>query len=142
MREEGKIFTIEKTHINYLQQAIAKMSKSSLIYSAIVPIVKTFIADPSIASNLNDFGINTDVIVSAINKDMKKDEQHRSFFGDFSSLLDSWDDLGRIYSVVESGNSDNLMDQFKDETLVDAFVNILSALFTNPIINPEPEPGD
>ncbi len=142
MEEEGKIFTIKKTHINYLQQAIAKMSKSSLIYSAIVPIVKSFIADPSVADSLNDFGINTDVIVSAINKDMRKDEQHRSFFGDLSTLLDSWDDLGRIYSVVESGNSDNLMEQFKDETLVDSFVNILSALFTNPIINPEPEAGD
>ena len=142
MEEEGKIFTIEKVHINYLQQAIAKMSKSSLIYSAIVPIVKTFIADPTVADSLNDFGLNTDVVVSAINKDMKKDEQHRSFFGDLSSLLDSWDDLGRIYSVVESGNSDNLMDQFKDTTLVDSFVNILSALFTNPIINPDPEPGD
>ncbi len=142
MAEEGKIFTIEKTHINYLQQAIAKMSKSSLIYYAIVPIVKTFISDATISSNLNDFGLSTDVLVSAINKDMKKDDSHRSFFGDFSGLLDSWDDLGRIYSIVESGNSDNLMDQFKDETLVDSFVNIMSVLFNNPIINPDPEPGD
>ena len=142
MREEGKIFTIEKTHIIYLQQAIAKMSKSSLIYSAIVPVIKTFISDSSIADNLNDFGLNTDVLISAINHDMKKDEQHRAFFGDLSSLLDCWDDLGRIYSVVESGNSDNLMDQFKDSTLVDSFINILSALFDNPLINPDPEPGD
>ena len=67
---------------------------------------------------------------------MKKDDSHRSFFGDFSGLLDSWDDLGRIYSIVESGNSDNLMEQFKDTTLVDSFVNIMSVLFNNPIINP------
>ena len=142
MKEEGKFFTIEKVHINYLQQAIAKMSKSSLIYSAIVPIIKTFISDPTVADGLNDFGLNTDVLISAINHDMKKDEQHRAFFGDLSSLLDCWDDLGRIYEVVDSGNSDNLMDSFKDPTLVDSFVNILSALFENPLINPEPEPGD
>ena len=142
MEDPNNFFSIKQVHINHLKSAISKMNASDLIYSAIVPIIKVFIADASVANTMNDLGLSSQVIVSAINHDAKKPANQRSFFTDFGSLLNCWEDLANIYSLSGSLDGANLMDKFKDDSLVDSLVHILTLIFENPLINPDPQPGD
>ena len=142
MEDPNNFFSIKPVHINHLKSAINKMNASNLIYSALVPIIRSFISNPEISGSFSDLGINPDVIVSAINHDMKKQPNQRTFFNDIGSLLNGWDDLANMFSLVGSSDGGDLMDKFKDDTLVDSFVNIMTLLIENPLINPEPEPGD
>ena len=141
MTEKDNFFSIEKKHVNAFKEAITKMDNSSLLYSAIVPVLKTFFKD-SMTDTLNDIGLRSDVIISAINHDAKK--EHHTLFTDLASLLDSWDDLSKLFQIAGSSDSDNLMNKFKenDGEVVDSLVHVLSVLHNNPIINPTPEAGD
>lgn len=136
MTEPGNYFSIDVEHINHFKDAIEKMDCSTLLYSAITPIVKSFIGKESFASFFNDIGLRSDVIVSAINQDAKK-ENHQ-FFTAFASLLDNWSNLGKIYNLTSSGGGTDLMDKFKDGELVDTLVTLLNVIHDNPIINPTP----
>ena len=78
--------------------------------------IKVFIADASVANTMNDLGLSSQVIVSAINHDAKKPANQRSFFTDFGSLLNCWEDLANIYSLSGSLDGANLMDKFKDDS--------------------------
>ena len=142
MEDPNNFFSIKKQHITALQNALGKMSASNLIYSAVVPIIKNYISEPNISGSFTDMGLNVDVIISAINHDMKRQPVQRTFFGDIASLLDGWDDLASIFSLVGSTDGNNMLDKFKDDALVDSFVNIMTLIFENPLINPDPEPGD
>ena len=139
MTDKNNFLSIDVKHINYFREAIIKMDKSSLLYYGLVPILKSLIADGDVAGILNDIGLRSDVIVAAINQDMKK--TNHTFFEDFASLLDNWSELGEIYGLMGS-NSDNLMDKFKDENLVNSLIKILSVIWKNPLFNPTPEAGD
>ena len=140
MSEPGNYFSIDAKHINTFSSAIEKMDNSTLLYSAVVPIIKSFIGKEDFANTMKDIGLRNDVIVNAIEKDGKK-EQH-TFFHDFSTLLSHWSDLSSIYTLTSSGGGTGIMDKFKDEKLVDSLVSILLELYKNPIINPTPEEGD
>lgn len=138
--EPGNYFSIDKAHIDVFATAIRKMDNSSLLYSATVPIIKSFINQDVFTDFLKDVGLRNDVIVDAINKDALK--EHHTFYDDFGSLLSHWSDLADIYSLTTSGGGEGLMDKFKDGKLVDALVSLLSEIYKNPIINPTPVPGD
>ena len=139
MTDPNNFLSIDVKHIEYFRQAIVKMDKSSLLYSGLVPIIKSFISSGDAGNTLNDIGIRSDVIVAAINHDMNK-ETH-TFFNDFASLLENWSELGDIYSLMGS-SSENLMDKFKNEDLVNSLTRLLSVIWKNPLFNPTPESGD
>ena len=140
MTDKDNFLSIDVKHINYFKEAIIKMDNSSLLYYGIVPVLKSLIGGKDVSDTFNDIGLRSDVIVSAINRDMKK--ENHTFFEDFASLLDSWSDLGDIYGLMGSNNSDNLMDKFKDGNLVDSLTKMLSVIWKNPLFNPTPEAGD
>ena len=141
MEEEGNFMSINKTHITYFQTAIGKMDKSSLLYSTLTPIFKSFLKGDDLANTLNDVGLRSDVLVSAIDHDMKK--ENHTLFHDFSSLLDEWDNLRKVFDLSDAnGDASSLMDKLKDQEVIDALTSILGILYKNPIINPTPEPGD
>ena len=140
MSEPGNYFSIDAKHINTFASAIEKMDNSKLLYSAVVPIVKSFLSKEAFSNTMKDLGLRSDVIVSAIEKDAKK--EHRTFFHDFSTLLGHWSDLSSIYTLTSSSGGTALMDKFKDTALVDSLINILLEIYKNPIINPTPEEGD
>ena len=141
MKEEGNFFSIDKAHILYFKNAIGKMDKSSLLYSALTPIVKSFLKKESTDYFLYDIGIRSDVLVSAINQDIKR--ENHTFFADLSQIFDQWDDLGTIYSLTSAtGNTNALMDKLADEDTVNALVDLLKIIRDNEIFNPTPERGD
>ena len=141
MTEEGNFFSIEKVHINYLQSAIGKMDKSKLLYSAIAPIMKSYLLGEDLKDSMNDIGLRSDVMASAIDHDMKSSTH--TLFADLSSVLDKWDDLSKVSSLTEtSGDTDAMMEKLKDREVIDAFVSVLNTLHDNPIINPTPQEGD
>ncbi|MBQ6730446.1 MAG: hypothetical protein IJR08_00840 [Bacilli bacterium] len=143
MAEEGNFFSIDQTHINYFKQAIGKMDKSNVLYSALTPILKSFLAGDDVKNTLNDVGLNADVLISAINHDIKRPKESRSLFKELSSVLDRWSDLNTVYSLTsDSGDTDAMMEKLKDQDTIDAFVRILKTLHNNGIINPTPEAGD
>ena len=137
LTDQNNFFSIDIKHINVLGDAIIKMDNSSLLYYAVVPVLKGLFGN--ISDTLNDIGLRSDVIVSAINHDMEK--ENHTFFADFASLLDNWSELNKIYSLVGS-NSDSLMDKFKDESVVDALTKLLSVIWKNPLFNPTPKAND
>ena len=144
MSQEGNFFSIDEAHVKCFQRAINKMNESELLYSALTPVVKGFFKGGSVKDSLNDLGLKSEVIVSAIDHDAKKDgvlEPH-TFFSDLASLLDKWSDLANIYGIVGSNNTNDLMDKFKDASLVDSLTSILSVIYKNPLINPTPADGD
>ena len=141
MKEEGNFFSIEKVHIDYFQDAIEKMDKSKLLYSAIAPIMKSYLLNEDTIDSLNDIGLRSDVIASAIDQDMKASTH--TLFTDLSSILDKWDDLNKVYSLADtSGDTDAMMDKLDDREVIDALVSILNVLHDNPLINPTPREGD
>ena len=143
MTEEGNFFSIDQSHINYFKAAIEKMDKSSVLYSVITPILKSFLSGDDFSSMLNDLGLRADVLVSAINHDIKRPREDRELFTEFAAIFDRWGDLGTVYSLTaDSGDTDAMMDKLKDKDTIDALVRILKTLHHNKIINPTPEPGD
>ena len=143
MEEEGNIFSINQTHINYFKQAISKMDKSSILYSVLAPTLKSILSGDEISNTLNDLGLRADVLASAITHDMKRSKENRSLFTEFSSLLDRWGDLNKVYSLTsDSGDTDAMMEKLKDQDTIDSFVRILKTLHNNEILNPKPEAGD
>ena len=139
MTDKENFLSIDVKHIKYFREAIIKMDNSSLLYHGLVPILKSMIGSAGVSDIFNDIGIRSEVIVSAINHDMKKEDH--TFFEDFASLLENWSDLGEIYGLMGS-SSDNLMDKFKNSELVDSLIKILSVIWKNPLFNPTPEAGD
>ena len=143
MSEEGNFFSIDQTHINYFKQAIEKMDQSTVLYSALTPILKSFLSGDDVANTLNDLGLRADVLVSSINHDIKRPKENRQLFTELASLFDRWSDLNTVYSLTSaSGDTDALMDKLKEQDTIDAFVRILKTLHNNEIINPTPEAGD
>ena len=137
MKEEGNFFSIDQEHIDYFRAAISKMDKSSILYSALTPILKSFLLGNEIGDSFADLGLKIDVIVSAIDYDVSS--SNHKLFEYFSDLLSNWGDLGTLYSLTTSGNSDNLLDQMKDRDVVDAFVRILKSIKNNKLLNPTHE---
>ena len=143
MTEEGNFFSIDQSHINYFKSAIGKMDKSSLLYSFITPVLKSFISGDELAATLNDVGLRADVLVSAINHDIKRDREDRQLFTELASIFDRWTDLNTVYSLTgSSADTDAMMEKLKEQETIDALVRILKTLHNNRIINPIPEPGD
>jgi len=140
MKEKDNFFSIDAIHINYLKEALGKMDNSTLLYNIITPFVKSLFNGDDLKNTLNDIGLKSDVVISAINQDMKK-ESH-SFFKDLSSLLDQWDNIGKITSSLTETSGDALMNKFKDEALVDSLISILSVIYKNPLFNPTPTAED
>ena len=141
MEEEGNPLSINQKHVTYFQQAIGKMDRSSLLYSALTPIFKSFLSGDDLANTLNDIGLRADVLVSAIDHDMKK--ENHTFFTDFSSILDEWGNLQKVLDLSDAGGDANsLMDKLKDQETIDALTSILGILYKNPIINPTPNATD
>lgn len=142
MLTEGDYFSIDVMHIDYFQQAIQKMDNSNLLYNALMPIIKSTLLGSDISKMLSDYGLRTDVIASAIDHDMAKAKNQRSFFTDLSSVLDKWEDLQVLSSFTSITDSNGFMDVLKDETKVDSLISILNVIHENPIINPTPQVGD
>ena len=141
MAEEGNFFSIDASHITHFKNAINKMDQSTVLYSALTPMLKSLLSGDDVANTFNDIGLKSSVLVSAIDQDMKK--ANHTLFSDFSSLLDSWGDLNNIYSLSSIGDDTNaLMDKLKQDDVIDSFKNILKVLIDNPLINPDPQPGD
>lgn len=139
MEDPNNFFSIKSSTINVFREAICKMEESSLLYYGIVPIIKSLISGEEVTNAFKDLGLRNDVLVSAINHDAKK--ENHNLFTDIASLLDHWSEFSHLYSAVIE-NPDNIMNAFKDATLVDDLTSILKAIITNPIINPTPEDGD
>lgn len=143
MSEEGNFFSIDQSHINYFKSAIGKMDKSSLLYSFVTPILKSLISGDDFSATLNDIGLRADVLVSAINHDIKRPKEQRQLFTEFASIFDRWSDLNTVYSLMgSSSDTEAMMEKLKDQEVIDAFVRILKTLHNNRIINPIPEAGD
>ena len=143
MTEEGNFFSIDQSHINYFKSAIQKMDKSSLLYSVLTPILKSLLSGDDVANTMNDLGLRADVLISAINHDIKRPKESRQLFTEFASILDRWGDLNSIYSLTkDTGDATAMMDKLKDQDTIDALVRILKTLHNNRIINPVPEAGD
>ena len=138
MTEPGNYFSIDQVHINYFKEAIEKMDSSKLIYSAVTPIIKSFLNKDEFTGFINDLGLRCDVVIDAINQDVKK--ENHEFFASFASLLDHWSDLGEVYNLTASGG--DIMSAFQDPDLVDTLVDLLTILYENPMLNPTPEPGN
>ena len=139
MTDKNNFLSIDAKHIRVFGDAIVKMDNSSLLYYALVPMIRGFIADGTVKDTFNDIGLRSDVIVSAINHDMNK--ENHTFFEDLGSLLDNWSELSNMYGLMGS-DSNGLMDKFKDENLVNSLTKILSVIWKNPLFNPTPEAGD
>ena len=143
MSEEGNFFSIDQTHISYFKSAIGKMDKSSLLYSVLAPILKSLLSGNDVANTMNDLGLKADVLVSAIDHDIKRPKENRQLFSEFASILDRWGDLNTIYSMTkDTSDSSAMMEKLKDEETINALVRILKTLHNNRIINPIPEQGD
>ena len=143
MTEKDNFFSIDKTHIFAFRDAILKMDKSALLYAAVSPMLKLFFKGDTICNTFLDLGMDSEILVEAVEQDNQKPRDERTLFSDIASLLNSWDDLGRVYSITSSADGDGLMKKFKeDETLVDSLVNILSIIQSNPVFNPNPAAGD
>ena len=142
MTDPNNFFSIDAKHIRAFRDAITKMDDSSLLYSALIPVIRSALGGKELGDTLNDIGLNNKILVEAINQDTRK--EHHTFFHDFASLLDNWEGLADIYTLTGSSDSNGLMNKLKenDGALVDTLVSILSVLYKNPIINPTPEPGD
>ena len=141
MKEEGNLFSIDQVHVNYFQSAISKMDRSTILYGILAPTLKSLLLGDDVKATLNDMGLKSEVMASAIEHDIKR--ANHTLFTDFSSLLDAWPNLNTVYSLTStSGDSDGLMGQLKNRDTVDAFVDILKVLHNNQIINPDPEEGD
>ena len=138
MTDKNNFLSIDVKHINVIGDAIVKMDKSSLLYYAIVPVIKGLFGNV-MKDILNDIGLRSDVIVSAINHDMEKSTH--TFFSDFGSLLSYWSELGKMYSLMGSESND-LMDKFKDADLVNSLTRLLSIIWKNPLFNPTPKADD
>lgn len=141
MQEEGNVFSIDISHVNYLKQAVAKMDKSAILYRALAPMLKGVLSGEDITNSLNDIGLKTSVLVSAIDHDMKSDTHN--LFNDVSSLLDAWGDLDHVQSLSsETGDTNALMEKLKDDEIIASFKNVLLLLVNNPLINPTPTVDD
>ena len=140
MKEENNFFSIDQVHINYFKAAIGQMDKSSVLYSALTPIIKSLLLGDDVKATLDKIGIKAEVMASAIDHDVKR--SNHTFFTEFSSILDRWGDLNEVYSLVNGGDENALMNGLKNEDTVKAFVRILKTLHNNEIINPKPEEGD
>ena len=139
LTDKNNFLSIDVKHINVFADAIIKMDKSSLLYYALVPVLKGLIGGSGVRDTLNDIGLRSDVIVSAINHDMAK--ENHTFFSDFASLLNNWSELNKIYNLMGS-SSDDLMSKFKDAELVDSLTKLLSVIWKNPLLNPTPNADD
>ena len=139
MEEENNFFSIKQYHITNFQNAIEKMDKTTVLYSALTPFLKTVFKLEDVYNTLNDIGLKSSVFISAIDHDMKSSEH--KFFSDFSSLLDRWSDLNVIYSL-QGADTNALMNKFKDVETKNAFVRVLDTLYKNPLINPTPNADD
>ena len=140
MPDTSNPFSIPIRHIRTFQEALGEMDDSKLLYAGIIPVLKTFIGPSSdLHYQLTDYGIDTDVIISAINQDTKKTEHE--FFDELSSFLDCWQDLSDVFTAMKD-SGDDIMSAFKGSTLTDSLVNILNNIISNKIINPDPAPGD
>ena len=141
MADENNFFSIKQSTVTTFQNAIRKMDKSNLLYTGLAPFLKTSLKLEDVYNTLNDIGLKSSVIASAIDHDMKK--TNHTLFEDVASLLDNWSDLNIVSSLAEEGDdSDALLARFKEDEVKNAFVNVLDALHDNPLINPTPEPGD
>ena len=141
MAEEGNFFSIDTSHVTHFKNAINKMDKSTVLYSALTPMLKSLLSGDDVVNTFNDIGLKSSVLVSAIDQDMKK--TNHTLFSDFASLLDSWGDLNNIYSLSSIGDdTDALMDKLKQDDIIQSFKNILNLLHENPLINPTPQAGD
>ena len=138
MEDENNFFSIKNSTIQVFKEAIINMQESSLLYAGIMPVIKTLVSGKEISDAFNELGLRTDVLVSAINHDAKK--EHHTFFSDFASIFDHWPELSRLFSAI-SGSSD-IMNTLKDSTLVDDLTSVLKAVIENPILNPTPDAGD
>ena len=141
MADENNVFSIKQSTVTTFQKAIRKMDQSNLLYTGLAPFLKTSLKLEDVYNTLNDIGLKSSVIASAIDHDMKK--ANHTLFEDVASLLDSWSDLNIISSLTQEGdNSDALLARFKEDDVKNAFVNVLNTLHDNPLINPTPEAGD
>ena len=139
MEDPNNFFSIKSSTINVFKEAICKMEDSSLLYFGIVPVIKSLIGGEEVSNSFKDLGLRNDILVSAINQDMKKEEHN--LFSNFASLLEHWSEFSRIFSAVNE-NKENVMNAFKDTALIKDLKSVLKAIITNPIINPVPEAGD
>lgn len=141
MTEEGDFFSIDETHIDYFRTAIEKVDDSKLLYSALAPILKSYLLNEDTKDSMNDFGLRTDILASAIDHDLKASDH--TLFADLASVLLKWDDLKSVSSLSDaSGDTDDLMEKLKDRDIIDSLVSILNVLHDNPILNPTPEAGE
>ena len=141
MKEEGNFFSIDKSHAMHFKRAVSKVDKSAILYGAMAPMMKSFMRQESTDSTLFDMGIRSDVIIAAIEQDVKK--ENHTLFTDLSTVFDSWDDLSIVSSLANaSGDSNSLMDKLADQSTIDSFVNIMNLIHDNKVINPKPSKGD
>ena len=136
MKEENNFFSIDRTHVSYFQQAIAKMGRSSILYSALTPVFKSLFSGDDLKGSFENLGLNVDVIKAAIDYDVSSG--NHLFFTHLSSILDSWDDINTLYGLTNSGDVD-MMQQLADDETISAFVSILKAITNNKILNPTKE---
>ena len=143
MKEEGNFFSIDEKHVGYFKNAICQMDDSAILYNAMAPIMKSFLMKEDTDSTLFEMGLRSDVIIAAINQDMKKSKH--TLFEDLSEVLDSknWKSLNTVYSLTgDAGDSDALMNKLADEDTISAFTDILKMIQKNKVINPKPSKTD
>lgn len=141
MEEEGNFFSIDKSHAMHFKRAVSKVDKSAILYSAMTPMMKSFMRQESTDSTLYDMGIRTDVIIAGIEQDVKK--ENHTLFADLSTIFDSWDDLNVVATLADSsGDSNDLMDKLADQSTIDSFTHIMKLIHENKVINPKPSKGD
>ena len=141
MTEEGNIFSIDASHITYLQAAVSKMDKSNVLYCALAPMLKSLISSTDVVNTFNDLGMKASVLYSAITQDMAKPQSQRRLFANLNSLLDRWSDLNTVLSLV-NGDGDISISSLKDDSVIDSLKNILYEIVDNPLLNPTPQEGD
>ena len=146
MEEEGNYFSISMTHINKFRDAIAKMGKSKVLYSALAPMLKNLLSQSDITQTFGELGLDNTILVSAIDHDIKA--TNHTLFADFSDLLSHWGDLKNIYSLSSLSETTEIMDQLKtpegesESPVIKSLVNILTAIHDNKLLNPTPQSGD
>lgn len=141
MPDQTNVFSIDVSHINYLKQAINKMDRSKILYGALAPMLKSLFANQDVSTNLGAIGLNTDVMISAIEQDM--DKTNHALFSNISSLLDCWDDLNNIQSLSNaSANTNALMEELKKDSIISSLKNCLKLIVDNPLLNPTPRSSD
>ena len=139
--KDNNIFSIDKSHIEYLKKAAKKIDDSKLLYATLTPILKGFITKPDMDVAFRDFGISNQLIGIGMKHDMKR-ENHQ-LYDELSQLFDLWDEVQFVTDLISSGTDvSNILNKLSTDEAKISISKTLCFFQTATFFNPDPQSGD